>query len=625
MATLDPLAYTVAWIAPLEIEAKAAQHMLDNCHVGRFPLSRGDDYVFQAGDICGHNVIIATFPAGQEYGTGSAAALASQIKRFFPNLWFGLLVGIAAGLPNLSKVPPNDIRLGDVLVALPDGDTPAVVAYDLGKVAGYNCFQVLRGGYCMGSSETVVRSAIGSIKLYAPNEGDMFLKYYLDMKAKYQGCNFSDPGQARDKLFQYQDDGEKITVNRPLRPVGQRTRVWYGPIGSGDKLVKNSQRRNELRDRHNIIGLEMEAAGIMNRIPVGVIRGVCDYGDDWKSKEWQPYAAAMAAAYAKAVLWEISPAQKVTAEPCGLPKNGVPSSAKPFSGFLYQRRSGQETSLNGRTEEIESLSSTLSQHRATALALRAEQAKCLDPRDMSYLARQENRSYRATNSDETHEHDDHEDQPSADNHDLNNPKVRRLRELGFTEIRRTTLDLHSPFHIGIGDSGPATFAPEFKVQENPEKFFTTGRIFALLWRKHSALTGKNGTIISVPCVGLENDFPVYAGIRRMVVLRETKSCITTYNNRGLVQPGINILEHTILYVKGSEPHRLAEEPRMTNQPLEVALSGPDITLSPMARLNFGKVYTVEHNVAVRPVGRITDCSMPLFQHYAKCALSDGFS
>ncbi|KAH7191295.1 hypothetical protein DER44DRAFT_678162 [Fusarium oxysporum] len=48
-------------------------------------------------------------------------------------------------------------------------------------------------------------------------------------------------------------------------------------------------------------GLEMETAGTMNRIPVGVIRGVCDYADEHKNKEWQPYAAAMAASYAKAI------------------------------------------------------------------------------------------------------------------------------------------------------------------------------------------------------------------------------------------------------------------------------------------------------------------------------------
>ena len=66
--------------------------------------------------------------------------------------------------------------------------------------------------------------------------------------------------------------------------------------------MKNSSIRDRLRDTYNLIGLEMEAAGALNAIPLGVIRGVCDYGDENKSKEWQPYAAAMAAAYAKEVL-----------------------------------------------------------------------------------------------------------------------------------------------------------------------------------------------------------------------------------------------------------------------------------------------------------------------------------
>ncbi len=99
MATLRPEEYRVAWIAPLEIEAQAAKHMLDRQHDGRFQMDRGDDYIYQAGEMCGHNVIIATLPAGQEYGTGSAAALASQIKKFFPNLWFGLLVGVVGSPP----------------------------------------------------------------------------------------------------------------------------------------------------------------------------------------------------------------------------------------------------------------------------------------------------------------------------------------------------------------------------------------------------------------------------------------------------------------------------------------------------------------------------------------------
>ncbi len=67
-------------------------------------------------------------------------------------------------------------------------------------------------------------------------------------------------------------------------------------------MIKNARKRNELRDKYNVIGLEMKAAGTMNRIPISVIRGVCDYGDEYKNKKWQPYAAAMAVAYVKVIL-----------------------------------------------------------------------------------------------------------------------------------------------------------------------------------------------------------------------------------------------------------------------------------------------------------------------------------
>jgi nucleoside phosphorylase len=316
MDELNPELYTVAWIAPLEIEAKAALYMLDNEHQGRFALGRGDDYVFQAGDINGHNVVVATLPPGQEYGTGSAAALASQVKKFFPHLWFGLLVGVAAGLPNLSQSPPLDIRLGDVLVALPKGDSAGLVAYDLGKETGSGGFQLLSFGRVLANTEPVVRSAIGSIKMKAPNDTQAFLPIYEAMKDKeHSDGNFHDPGQERDRLYHIDDHGvERLVkrVNRPDLPDPKRTRVWYGPIGSGDKLMKNARKRNELRDKYGVIGLEMEAAGTMNRIPVGVIRGVCDYGDEHKNKEWQPYAAAMAAAFAKAVLYQMGPGKSVS-------------------------------------------------------------------------------------------------------------------------------------------------------------------------------------------------------------------------------------------------------------------------------------------------------------------------
>ncbi|KAI1403906.1 purine and uridine phosphorylase [Hypoxylon fuscum] len=306
MDVLQPEDYRIVWIAPLEIEALAALHMLDHRHTGSFPISRGDDYVFQAGEMCGHNIVIATLPAGQEYGTGSAAALASQAKRFFPSFWFGLLVGVAAGIPDLKHNPPRDIRLGDILVSIPDMDRSGTVAYDLGRETGKGELELLRQGHVLAQTEPVVRSAIGSMKLDSPDEARLFIPFYETMKNKrHPNGTFDDPGQQHDKLYQIGDDGIECLVERQPRLDSQRTQVWYGPIGSGEKLMKDAAKRDELKDKYGIIGLEMEAAGTMNRIPVGVIRGACDYADKHKNWDWQPYAAAMAAAYAKAVLSQI--------------------------------------------------------------------------------------------------------------------------------------------------------------------------------------------------------------------------------------------------------------------------------------------------------------------------------
>jgi nucleoside phosphorylase len=350
---LDFNIYTVAWIAPREIEAQAAWYMLDNVHQGNFSISRGDDYVYTAGDINGHNVVIATFPADHDYGVGSAAALAGQVKKSFPNLWFGLLVGVAAGLPNLDRIPPRDIRLGDILVGLGGGGNAGLVSYGLGKETSGG-FELLRDG-AQAKTETVLRAAIGNIKTFAPMRGNDFLKYYKNIKdKKHSNGTFADPGQKKDKFYQIAAMDDLTLVERQPRQESERTQVWYGRVGSGDKLVENARKREELRDRFDLIGLEMEAAGTMNTIPVAVIRGACGYGDAQKNEEWQPYAAAMAAAYTKGVLYTITPkntgdrsaahkSMKIKKSPVVQVRQGCST----FSGNNYGRNINQIGNITG--------------------------------------------------------------------------------------------------------------------------------------------------------------------------------------------------------------------------------------------------------------------------------------
>lgn len=77
--------------------------------------------------------------------------------------------------------------------------------------------------------------------------------------------------------------------------------------------MKDALVRDRLAAEKDVLCFEMEAAGLMNTFPCLVIRGICDYSDSHKSKEWQGYAAMMAAAYTKDLLQRIPP-NKIEAE-----------------------------------------------------------------------------------------------------------------------------------------------------------------------------------------------------------------------------------------------------------------------------------------------------------------------
>ena len=77
--------------------------------------------------------------------------------------------------------------------------------------------------------------------------------------------------------------------------------------------MKDALLRKSVVKNRDVLCFEMEAAGLMNHFPCLVIRGICDYADSHKNKEWQGYVAMAAAAYRKDLLKRIAP-NKVEAE-----------------------------------------------------------------------------------------------------------------------------------------------------------------------------------------------------------------------------------------------------------------------------------------------------------------------
>lgn len=103
------------------------------------------------------------------------------------------------------------------------------------------------------------------------------------------------------------DDPSRLVIRGERDEEDDYPAIHYGLVASANQLMKDANIRDKLAAEKGILCFEMEAAGLMNHFPCLVIRGICDYSDSHKNKEWQGFAAMAAAAYAKDLLLRIAP------------------------------------------------------------------------------------------------------------------------------------------------------------------------------------------------------------------------------------------------------------------------------------------------------------------------------
>jgi nucleoside phosphorylase len=309
--------YVVGWICALPIEMAAAKGMMDEGHGDpQTPPPQADQNTYILGCIGKFKVVVACLPK-DEIGSSSAAAVARDMLHTFPNIRVGLLVGIGAGIPDYESDEVRDIRLGDVVISS-DKENGGVVLYDFGKRLADGSFKSM---YALDRPPRSLRTAISRLEAEHQMRENRIPQYINKMLEKYpymRKKGFTYPGQSADQLFRaaYRhasgrscakcDPAERIDREPENRPDSDAV-IHYGVIATGSAVVKHAPTREEITQKHRAICLEMEAAGLMNHFPCVVIRGISDYADSHKNDQWQPYAAAAAAACAKEVLGFVQP------------------------------------------------------------------------------------------------------------------------------------------------------------------------------------------------------------------------------------------------------------------------------------------------------------------------------
>ena len=313
----NPEDYAVGWICAITTEHVAAQSFLDEEHEGPEYVSPNDNNDYTLGKIGRHNVVIAVLPDG-EYGTDSAAGVARDMLHSFPNVRIGLMVGIGGGAPS----EKHDIRLGDIVISSPRGGRGGVFQYDYGKTIQDQSFQHTR---FLNQPPPVLRTAVNGLKAryeLSGHELEEAVNKILEKNQRLQR-KYKRPDPGSDRLYKsgvtHPPDSEASCtvvcsddpsnwINRPERTeMEDNPAIHYGLIASANQLMKDASVRDTLAKEQDVLCFEMEAAELMNHFPCLVIRGICDYSDTHKNKEWQGYAAMTAAAYAKDLLCRIPP------------------------------------------------------------------------------------------------------------------------------------------------------------------------------------------------------------------------------------------------------------------------------------------------------------------------------
>ena len=288
--------YTIGWICALHIEMAAARAMLDEIHEP-LPKHPDDDNTYVLGSIQQHNVVIACLPDGQ-YGTNNAAIVAKNLLGTFGTIRLCLMVGIGGGVPSRA-----DVRLGDVVVGT------RVMQWDLGKIVG-------DGQLLQTAIPRIPHQSIGTVVSALRSKHELRPSQVPTIQQQKLG---DQPGYSRpsvpDRLFHATYEHESVTpscdgcdqarlVTRSSRGANE-IRIHYGAIASGNQVMKSSTTRDNVARQLDVICFEMETAGLVDIIPCLPIRGICDYADSHKNEEWQRYAAATAAAYARELLEEL--------------------------------------------------------------------------------------------------------------------------------------------------------------------------------------------------------------------------------------------------------------------------------------------------------------------------------
>ncbi|KAF5697271.1 hypothetical protein FGLOB1_12880 [Fusarium globosum] len=272
--------FEIAIISALTLEADAIEALFDHHWDDEgppFDKELGDPNAYSTGVIGRFNVVLAYMPG---MGKVNAATVASNCGKSFPGIKLALVVGICGVVPFGS--PNDEIILGDVIIS------NGVIQYDFGRQLPDRFVRKDTLSDVLGRPNLEIRGVFAKLTaIRYRRQLSAKMADYLDVLRQDQDLYAEYPGSTEDRLFEssYRHTDDQKSCKQ-----------------LGCNVMKSGEDRDRIAAAEGIIAFEMEGAGVWDSFPCIIIKGACDYADSHKSKIWQRYAAATAAACAKAFL-----------------------------------------------------------------------------------------------------------------------------------------------------------------------------------------------------------------------------------------------------------------------------------------------------------------------------------
>ncbi|CAB0041459.1 unnamed protein product [Trichogramma brassicae] len=319
---------TIAIITAQYCEKLAVDSMIENKETFVRYTTVGESNVYTLGDIGAHRIVCTKLPTVGHTREAMTAAgnTTTRLLGTFQKVDYVFLVGVGGGVPHYTDYKRH-VRLGDVVVSYPIR-THNKVVYMYCEDA-----RVLSSGGCIFDTKEYsptnlsLQNIASEMKKQANlDEGfsppwQNYMREGLKNLINESEHNFEAPPAESDKLYMNIGEQDVIEVSHPSAPKDDAAyarsdgcpQIHLAPIASGRRISRDDQLRQKFASRFGCLAFDAEMDAVVDSIlgncrdSFAVVRGIADYKDGSRGKEWQPYASLAAASVVKAMISAMDP------------------------------------------------------------------------------------------------------------------------------------------------------------------------------------------------------------------------------------------------------------------------------------------------------------------------------